>query len=121
MSGFEVGDKVAARRVAEGQGIPVLPGFVSESQDDSQVLAWAGTASYPLMVTSLGSGETVIVAASTGEDYCDVRWSPDGRYLSATVHPGGPGDFDNVMVGVVEVATGEQTVVGAGSNAEWRP
>ena len=74
-----------------------------------------------LIISIVVTAVLASVLASAGADYAEVRWSPDGRYLSATVHPGGPGNIDNVMVVVVDVASGEQTVVGVGSGAEWRP
>jgi Tol biopolymer transport system component len=120
------GDRVSG----EVELVMLLPGEVNSVRGlslspDGERLAWTDLTAvgngHPLMVTSLGSGETVAVAAAMGEDYCDVRWSPDGRYLSMTVHSGGPRTFTDVMVVVVDVATGEQTVVGAGSGAEWRP
>jgi pimeloyl-ACP methyl ester carboxylesterase len=113
----------------ETELVMLLPGEVNSVRGtplspDGERLAWVDLSmvgdSYPLMVTSLGTGETeTVVAAVSGEDYADVRWSPDGRYLSVTVHPGEVGTVDTVVV--VEVATGERTVVGPGSSAEWRP
>ena len=91
---------------------------------DGERLAWvSGPVSADvesLIVTSLPGGETVVVLETgDGRAYGQLRWSPDGRYVSATLHPGEVGTVDTVVV--VEVATGEQTVVGPGSSAEWRP
>lgn len=51
-----LGDKVAARRVAEENDIPVLPGFASESLDGAGVIRWASDADLPLMIKAAAGG-----------------------------------------------------------------
>ena len=51
-----VGDKVAARRIAEEQGVPVLQGIASETQDDASIRRRAGEIGFPVMVKAAAGG-----------------------------------------------------------------
>ncbi|MHB8400254.1 MAG: ATP-binding protein, partial [Candidatus Limnocylindrales bacterium] len=52
----EMGDKAAARRLAVTLGIPVLPGYDGEDQDDAVLLAAAAAIGAPLIVKPAGGG-----------------------------------------------------------------
>ena len=51
-----VGDKVEARRIAEAEGVPVLPGFASDGQGDASMLRRAGEIGFPVMVKAAAGG-----------------------------------------------------------------
>ena len=49
-------DKAAARRLAAERGIPVLPGFATDRQDDATLLRRAAEIGFPVMVKAVGGG-----------------------------------------------------------------
>ena len=51
-----MGDKAAARRHAAAQGVPVIPGYDGESQDDATLAAEAERVGYPLLVKPSAGG-----------------------------------------------------------------
>lgn len=51
-----LGDKAAARRLAEGLGVPVLPGYDGPAQDDGTLQAAAGSIGYPLLLKPSAGG-----------------------------------------------------------------
>ena len=51
-----MGDKAAARRVAAEHGVPVLPGYDGEAQDDATLRAEAAGVGYPLLVKPAAGG-----------------------------------------------------------------
>ncbi len=51
-----MGDKAAARRLVAGHGVPVVPGYDGEAQDDATLLAEAGRIGFPLLVKPSGGG-----------------------------------------------------------------
>ncbi len=51
-----MGDKRAARRLAAGLGVPVLPGYDAEADDDATLAREAARLGYPLMVKAAAGG-----------------------------------------------------------------
>jgi excisionase family DNA binding protein len=51
-----MGDKAAARRRAAGLGVPVVPGYDGEAQDDATLAAEASRIGYPLLVKPAAGG-----------------------------------------------------------------
>jgi 3-methylcrotonyl-CoA carboxylase alpha subunit len=51
-----LGDKVAAKAVAEAAGVPVLPGLTGPALTDDEILAWAVDQSFPLLVKAAAGG-----------------------------------------------------------------
>jgi acetyl-CoA/propionyl-CoA carboxylase biotin carboxyl carrier protein len=51
-----MGDKAAARRHASGQGVPVVPGYDGDAQDDATLEREAGRVGFPLLVKPSGGG-----------------------------------------------------------------
>ena len=64
-----MGDKAAARRQATKHGVPVVPGYDGEEQDDATLVAQAERVGYPLLVkpSAGGGGKGMrVVRAATG-------------------------------------------------------
>jgi len=51
-----MGDKAAAKRMMEAAGVPVLPGYSGEDQDDGTLIASAKEVGFPLMVKAAAGG-----------------------------------------------------------------
>lgn len=51
-----VADKIAARRAAEGAGVPVVPGMIHPLQDSSEVEAFGAEHGYPVAIKAAGGG-----------------------------------------------------------------
>jgi acetyl-CoA carboxylase, biotin carboxylase subunit len=51
-----VGDKIAARRLMEQSGIPVVPGFAEQGATDQALAAAAGRIGGPLLIKAAGGG-----------------------------------------------------------------
>ena len=51
-----LGDKAAARRLAQEHGVPVLPGIDADLRDDTQLVEAASSIGFPLMVKAAGGG-----------------------------------------------------------------
>jgi acetyl-CoA/propionyl-CoA carboxylase biotin carboxyl carrier protein len=51
-----MGDKAAARRMAEEHGVPVLPGYDGPDQGDARLAAEAERIGYPLLIKPAGGG-----------------------------------------------------------------
>ena len=51
-----MGDKAAARRLASGHGLPVVPGFDDPGASDAELTAAAGRVGYPLLVKAAAGG-----------------------------------------------------------------
>jgi len=51
-----LGDKVAAKAVAEEAGVPVLPGLSGERLSDEEIVAWAQSAELPLLLKAAAGG-----------------------------------------------------------------
>ena len=64
-----MGDKAAARRQAAAQGVPIVPGYDGEAQDDSSLAAEAERVGYPLLVkpSAGGGGKGMRVVRDPGE------------------------------------------------------
>jgi acetyl-CoA carboxylase biotin carboxylase subunit len=52
----EMGSKIAARRVMQQAGVPVVPGETPADQSDASLVAAAGRAGYPLLVKASAGG-----------------------------------------------------------------
>jgi len=52
----DMGDKVAARRVMAGHGLPLLSGTGLVGGDEAEILAEAGRVGYPLLIKAAGGG-----------------------------------------------------------------
>jgi excisionase family DNA binding protein len=67
-----MGDKAAARRLVAGHGVPVLPGYDGEAQDDAVLRGEAERIGYPLLVKPSagggGKGMRVVREAAELED-----------------------------------------------------
>jgi pyruvate carboxylase len=64
----QLGDKVVARRIAVGAGVPVLPGSESAVQGDDEARAVAERLGYPVIVkASMGGGGRGMRVAATAE------------------------------------------------------
>jgi len=64
-----VGDKGAARSLAEEAGVPVLPGYAGDDQSDDALDRAAGDIGYPVLVKPAagGGGKGMHVVSSAGE------------------------------------------------------
>ena len=51
-----VGDKISARRLAEGAGVPVVPGLTEPVEDPHVIEAFAAAHGYPLAIKAAGGG-----------------------------------------------------------------
>ncbi len=51
-----MGEKTAARRTAKAAGVPIVPGAMSEVEDDAQAVELAEQIGYPLMLKAAGGG-----------------------------------------------------------------
>lgn len=51
-----MGDKASAKRVAAEQGVPLVPGYFGEKQDDETLLAVAHEVGFPLMIKATRGG-----------------------------------------------------------------
>jgi acetyl-CoA/propionyl-CoA carboxylase biotin carboxyl carrier protein len=51
-----MGDKVAARRIAAGAGVPIVPGTAEAISDPAEARAWADGHGYPIAVKAAGGG-----------------------------------------------------------------
>ena len=51
-----LGDKISARRVAQGAGVPVVPGLLDPAEDASEVLHFGSEFGYPLAIKAAGGG-----------------------------------------------------------------
>ncbi|HVF54471.1 MAG TPA: biotin carboxylase N-terminal domain-containing protein [Actinomycetota bacterium] len=51
-----VGDKISARRTAEGAGVPVVPGLLDAVEDVAEVQAFAETHGFPIAIKASGGG-----------------------------------------------------------------
>ena len=51
-----LGDKIAARRIAEGAGVPVVPGISEPIEDADVVRAFAAEHGYPVAIKAAGGG-----------------------------------------------------------------
>lgn len=52
----DMGDKIAARKAAEAAGVPVVPGYHGDDQQDSTLMREAGRIGYPVMVKASAGG-----------------------------------------------------------------
>lgn len=52
----ELGDKIAARRIAEDAGVPVVPGLTHAIEDVAEVAAFADAHGYPVAIKASGGG-----------------------------------------------------------------
>ena len=80
-----MGDKAAARRRAELLGVPILPGYHGEEQDDATLAAEAGRVGFPILVKpSAGGGgkgmRVVRDAASLPEALAAARREAAGAF-----------------------------------------
>ncbi len=64
-----LGDKVAAKAVAEGAGVPVLPGLAGESLSDEDIASWVASAELPILLKAAagGGGRGMRVVRERGE------------------------------------------------------
>ena len=64
-----MGDKRAARQLAAGLGLPVLPGYDGPAQDDETLAGEAARLGYPLMVKAAagGGGRGMRLVSAPGE------------------------------------------------------
>ncbi|MDH4334146.1 MAG: excisionase family DNA-binding protein [Chloroflexota bacterium] len=64
-----MGDKSAARRIAAAHGVPIVPGYDGEAQDDTTLAAEAWRIGFPLLVkpSAGGGGKGMRVVRSAGE------------------------------------------------------
>jgi acetyl-CoA/propionyl-CoA carboxylase biotin carboxyl carrier protein len=51
-----LGDKVAAKAVAEAAGVPVVPGLSGERLTDEEIIEWAGGVDLPLLLKAAAGG-----------------------------------------------------------------
>jgi acetyl-CoA/propionyl-CoA carboxylase, biotin carboxylase, biotin carboxyl carrier protein len=51
-----LGDKVAAKGIAEAAGVPVVPGLLGSALTDDEILAWAADQPLPLLVKAAAGG-----------------------------------------------------------------
>src|SRR5215469_14329761 len=51
-----MGEKTAARRTAQAAGVPVVPGAMSDVEDDATAIAFAERLGYPLLLKAAGGG-----------------------------------------------------------------
>ncbi|MDQ3962666.1 MAG: biotin/lipoyl-binding protein, partial [Actinomycetota bacterium] len=51
-----LGDKIAARRIAEDAGVPVVPGLTRAVEDAAEIAAFADAHGYPVAVKASGGG-----------------------------------------------------------------
>jgi acetyl-CoA carboxylase biotin carboxylase subunit len=51
-----MGEKTAARRTAKAAGVPIVPGAMSEVEDDAEAVKLAEQIGYPLMLKAAGGG-----------------------------------------------------------------
>jgi acetyl-CoA/propionyl-CoA carboxylase biotin carboxyl carrier protein len=51
-----MGDKAAARRTAAGRGVPVVPGYDGDAQDDAALIAAASQIGYPILIKPSAGG-----------------------------------------------------------------
>ena len=51
-----MGEKTAARRTAQAAGVPVVPGAMSDVEDDATAVEFAGRLGYPLLLKAAGGG-----------------------------------------------------------------
>jgi acetyl-CoA/propionyl-CoA carboxylase biotin carboxyl carrier protein len=51
-----LGDKIAARRVAQGAGVPVVPGLLEPAEEADEVLHFGSEFGYPIAIKAAGGG-----------------------------------------------------------------
>jgi len=51
-----MGEKTAARRTAQAAGVPIVPGAMSDVEDDATAMEFAGRLGYPLLLKAAGGG-----------------------------------------------------------------
>ena len=52
----KMGNKIAARKIAERHGVPVLPGYEGGEQDDEALLRGAKTVGFPVLIKAAAGG-----------------------------------------------------------------
>jgi acetyl-CoA/propionyl-CoA carboxylase, biotin carboxylase, biotin carboxyl carrier protein len=64
-----LGDKVAAKAVAQAAGVPILPGLSGESLSDEEIAAWVKTEELPVLLKAAagGGGRGMRVVRERGE------------------------------------------------------
>jgi len=68
-----MGDKAAARRAAAEHGVPIVPGYDGEAQDDATLAAEAARVGYPLLVKpSAGGGGKGMHVVGDASDLADA-------------------------------------------------
>jgi 3-methylcrotonyl-CoA carboxylase alpha subunit len=68
-----MGDKKAARRLMASAGVPVVPGYDGDPQDDAHLLAQAERIGWPVMIKpSRGGGGKGMRVVRAGEDFVSV-------------------------------------------------
>ena len=51
-----MGDKAGAKRVMEAAGVPCVPGYQGEDQDEARLAAEAGRIGFPVMIKATAGG-----------------------------------------------------------------
>jgi len=51
-----VGEKTAARRTAQAEGVPIVPGAMVNEEDDMQYVATAEQLGYPILLKAAAGG-----------------------------------------------------------------
>jgi len=52
----QMGSKIEAKRIAQSAGVPVVPGYDGEDQDDARLIAAADAIGYPVMIKASAGG-----------------------------------------------------------------
>lgn len=87
------------------------PGFVADVSDD--LIAWC-EGECTLHLTEIGGGDTVVPSPGPDRSFepRSARFSPDGRLLAVVIGDPGPiGPDSTGAIAVIDVASGEATVV----------
>lgn len=74
-----MGDKAAAKHIMSAAGVPVVPGYHGEQQDEDRLTAEAAAVGFPLLVKAVsgGGGKGMKLAGSKvgcGGLDCLVSW-----------------------------------------------
>jgi acetyl-CoA/propionyl-CoA carboxylase biotin carboxyl carrier protein len=78
-----VGDKIAARRLAEAAGVPIVPGLTDPVEDPAIVREFADKNGYPLAIKAAGGGGGRGLKVAHGPDELDEAFASARREAEA--------------------------------------
>ncbi|MCR9141275.1 MAG: acetyl-CoA carboxylase biotin carboxylase subunit [bacterium] len=81
---LQMGDKISARKVMEGKGVPVVPGYHGDEQSDTILTKEAERIGYPVMIkASAGGGGRGMRLVHKAEDFVEALTSARREALNA--------------------------------------